>query len=294
MIVLQEMAIICNRIGKSGKERFKRLVSRLMPSRSVDSISRLIDSTHFKHYRANHRDLSMPKIRCSVQIATPGTTDERQTESQVNPTLTMDTHHEHSVNETSDRIEISIPMAFNFVTSPDGEAQCSTGEVQCTYEAFKCSNNDSLQNIEERFRASTVIPSSNPVANLAFNSRSASPLTIMTDNHEMCPLRIKEPAGRLENKVDNSDVKLGGDHIGNTFLGSDVTGIENKIRAGVPSQPRSIIISRKPVQKRKMAIFNSIKISSTPSRFATSRARAFLAKAVLPQPDIDSTAEVST
>ena len=65
--MLQEMAIISKGIKRVGHKR----VSRLMPSRSGDSIRRLINSTQFKLYRANAAmDASKSEQTCRFPITT--------------------------------------------------------------------------------------------------------------------------------------------------------------------------------------------------------------------------------
>jgi hypothetical protein len=324
--VLQEMSTINKGLKKVGLKR----VNRLLPSRSGDSIRRLINSTHFKLYRAN---VEKSKQACGFQIATHeisleegptaryGTTlhppmdvsddqswksqlsPERpikvadhyeldfcdiQPQSTVNTKVCTSSHQEHPASNTSCRTQIPL-FSENSATHSGSAHVCGTIAIGVSECRNMC---DSYQNIEKGFSENCSVPSCLPVANLEFGFHSSTPPLIVVENNHVSPCSSEGLAQNFDKNVDDTDLK--GGQIEDSSLVSEANGIElEQTEAEESSQPRSIL-SRKLLEHQKLASINPISVNSTPYRFATSRARAFLAKAGLGpllRADVATTAE---
>jgi hypothetical protein len=329
------MAIISKGLRRIGHKK----VSRLMPSRSVDSIQRLIYSTKFKDFRANVIDASKsiptfafehnisveevqtapfestvstlhpPNLKnkesgdeqCGNSLFTPehqmtgvecdeiDASECLESQSTVNPKVSTASYQKHSTSEISHFFH-TFPLSSENFTS---QQNCSTIELQCQVEVLQCHTTcDSNQNIQQGFTANASDLCSTPAPDLEFRCHSSSPPVIAVGNNDTSPYRSEELVHHFELKAAYPDLKLGGPNE-NSLLGSKANGNEQKTRAEASSQPRSIV-SRKFIEQQRLASLNQCKVNLTPYRFATSSARAFLAKASigLPSADIASTTEV--
>ncbi len=311
-------------LRKVGQKR----VNSLLPSRSADSIRRLIESTQFKIYRANVMNVAKSEQTCGSQIVNHNVSleEDRETEvsddqvlksrlsperqmkvvdsdeiefsevlecqSNVSAKASTSPHHEDLTIDTPCRIQKQIPK-FSEDVAADAHStnNCSTIEVQGPFaECEKIC--DPYQNIETGFSGNDSVSPIPPAADLEFGFQSSSPPPVEVENNESSPYRT-ELVHDFEPNVDDPNLNYGGVQFENYSLGSEATENElNKTPAEEQTQPRSIV-SRKFLENQKLASFSPFKLNLTPYRFATSRARAFLAKAGLGplRADIASTLE---